>query len=244
MASGGRGRAQEEASRKATFEARVPDAAALPLLDAFASLWGRAERWLDQRAFTGRTMAPVAECNAARRECRGRFGLTARQVGSAWFDLQARVASAKGSQKRHLSTLGTMIENLKMRIAKGAKHLKAARRRKPARVHDEGIKRSAPPPRITAIRSPARVQRRPTPSRLPPPGQVRIRHEPGDWTRIRFSFQKATAIATHLRLGVAAYACHDGMRPGAGSSRAGIGTGRGDVFCGVHPRSWPSCSWR
>ena len=87
---------------KATFEARVPDGAAPAVLDGMADIWCRAERWLYRRVFER-----GGNINAARRECRVRFGLTARQVSSAWFDLRARVAAAKASQKRHASTRGS-----------------------------------------------------------------------------------------------------------------------------------------
>ncbi len=87
---------------KATFEARVPDGAAPAVLDGMADIWCRAERWLYRRVFER-----GGNINAARRECRVRFGLTARQVSSAWFDLRARVAAAKAGQKRHASTRGS-----------------------------------------------------------------------------------------------------------------------------------------
>ena len=136
--AGRRNRAGREAdgTRKVSFEARVPDAAAYPLLDAVADVFGRVQRtlWADSRR-TGRDPASF------KREYLPRFGLTGRQFNSLRIDLDARVAAAKASQKRHLSTLGTMIENLKVRIAKGAKRLESTRRRERHHVHDEGTKR-------------------------------------------------------------------------------------------------------
>ena len=131
-----RGGREAEGARKVAFEARVPDAAAYPLLDAVADLFGRVQRrlWADSQR-TGREPASF------KREYLPRFGLTGRHFNSIAIDLKGRVAAAKASQKRHLSTLGTMIENLKVRIARGAERLNATRRRKRHHIHDEGTKR-------------------------------------------------------------------------------------------------------
>ena len=129
-------RGQGEAPRKAAFEALVPDAHLYPVLDGVADLFGRVERRL--WAESCRTGRPP---QAFKNEYLRRFGLTGRHFNSIEIDLQGRVAAAKAAQKRHGATLGTMIENLKVRVAKTADRLAALRRKERPHVHDEGTKR-------------------------------------------------------------------------------------------------------
>ncbi len=132
---------------KATFEARVADEAAYPVLDAMADLLGRAERALW-------AAAAARSCRSAtlKAEWLRRFGLTARHFNSLAIDLEARMAAAKAAQRRHTATLGTMIENLKVRIARGTRRLAALRLRERARIHDEGTRRQKMARRLHSLK--------------------------------------------------------------------------------------------
>jgi len=73
-----------------TYETRLPsDLARDPILDAYAALYGRAERTLFARLRAGEPLA------ALKREFLVRFGLTARQFNALAADLQGKISSVR-----------------------------------------------------------------------------------------------------------------------------------------------------
>jgi len=103
-----------------TFATRLSwDAARDPLLDAYANLYGRAERTLFARLRTGRPLA------ATKREFLVRFGLTARQFNALAASVRGKITAIQTRRPGLIATLERRIERAQTVLAKTPKNTRA-----------------------------------------------------------------------------------------------------------------------
>jgi len=95
-----------------TFATRLSrDATRDPLLEAYAALYGRAERTLFARLRAG---GPLA---ATKREFLGRFGLTARQFNALAASVRGKITAIQARRPRLITTLERRIERARQVLA-------------------------------------------------------------------------------------------------------------------------------
>ncbi len=108
-----------------TFETKVKEPEAYPVLDAVGELYGRALRSLFVDLYVR-----GGDLNSLKREYLRQFGLTARQFNSIVVELRGRVEAVKAAAERRVKSLGLRIKAAEEKIAVLERTIAGAGRKK------------------------------------------------------------------------------------------------------------------
>jgi IS605 OrfB family transposase len=107
----------------ATFEAKIKDRSAYPVLDAVADLLSQVERHLFAEQYVRRV--PLKDL---KRQYLCRFGITARQFNAVKRNLDGKVSSAREAARLRVDTLSAKVRAAKEKVAALEKKLACARK--------------------------------------------------------------------------------------------------------------------